>query len=235
MNKCAKLHEDSLSSKKVKFNLSSAIELSETADFVYNFVQNPWQASNFGGAFDQLFLWTYLCAFTEDASQILLYHGAKKSKNDQNHNSFFKTLGINKLFSPIFVLEWHSVYKKVSLQTICSQWCVRFERGTTLQEVCGLKKVKVSFQILFSFSTDKDRRTVSSSIFVGAEREENLIGMIPTRASLRIKVSYLTSVAKQAKTAFLHGPTVWKSPIVGIEPATFRSESAALTTAPRKA
>ena len=47
------------------------------------------------------------------------------------------------------------------------------------------------------------------------------------------KGNYLTSVAKQAKTAFLHGPTVWKSPIVGIEPATFRSESAALTTAPR--
>ena len=47
------------------------------------------------------------------------------------------------------------------------------------------------------------------------------------------KGTYLTSVAKQAKTAFLHGPTVWKSPIVGIEPATFRSESAALTTAPR--
>ena len=40
-------------------------------------------------------------------------------------------------------------------------------------------------------------------------------------------VSYLTSVAKQAKTAFLLGPTVWKSPIVGIEPKTFRSESAA--------
>ena len=31
----------------------------------------------------------------------------------------------------------------------------------------------------------------------------------------------------------VYGPTVWKSPIVGIEPATFRSESAALTTAPR--
>ena len=40
----------------------------------------------------------------------------------------------------------------------------------------------------------------------------------------------LMSVAKQAKIAFLHGPTVWKSPIAGIEPATFRSESAALTT-----
>ena len=33
MNKCAKFHKDSLSGKKVKFNLPSAIELSETADF----------------------------------------------------------------------------------------------------------------------------------------------------------------------------------------------------------
>ena len=38
MNKCAKFHKDSLSGKKVQFNLSSAIELSETADIVYNFV-----------------------------------------------------------------------------------------------------------------------------------------------------------------------------------------------------
>ena len=38
MNKCAKFHKDSLSGKKVKFNLLSAIELSETAGFVYNFV-----------------------------------------------------------------------------------------------------------------------------------------------------------------------------------------------------
>ena len=38
MNKFAKFHEDSPSCKKVKFNLPSAIELSETADFVYNFV-----------------------------------------------------------------------------------------------------------------------------------------------------------------------------------------------------
>ena len=38
------------------------------------------------------------------------------------------------------------------------------------------------------------------------------------------------SVAKQAKTAFLHGPAMWKLPIVGIEPATFRSKSAAHTT-----
>ena len=56
---------------------------------------------------------------------------------------------------------------------------------------------------------------------------------LPISIKGKVKVSYLTSVAKQAKTAFLHGPTVWKSPIVGIEPATFRSESAAQTTALR--
>ena len=38
MNKCAKFHKDSPSGKKVKFILSSVVELSETADFVYNFV-----------------------------------------------------------------------------------------------------------------------------------------------------------------------------------------------------
>ena len=38
MNKCALFRKDSPSDKKVKFNLPSAIELSETADFEYNFV-----------------------------------------------------------------------------------------------------------------------------------------------------------------------------------------------------
>ena len=38
MNKCDKFHKDSLSGKKVKFNLPSVIEFSETADFVHNFV-----------------------------------------------------------------------------------------------------------------------------------------------------------------------------------------------------
>ena len=38
MNKCARFYTDSSSEKKVKFNQVSAIELSETADFVYNFV-----------------------------------------------------------------------------------------------------------------------------------------------------------------------------------------------------
>ena len=38
LNKYAKFHGDSLSSKKV---LARAIELSETADLVYNFLQKP--------------------------------------------------------------------------------------------------------------------------------------------------------------------------------------------------
>ena len=38
MKKCAKFHKYSPSDKNVKFNLLSAIELSERADFVYNFV-----------------------------------------------------------------------------------------------------------------------------------------------------------------------------------------------------
>ena len=38
MNKCAEFHKDTPSGKKVKFNLPNAIELSETAHFVYNFV-----------------------------------------------------------------------------------------------------------------------------------------------------------------------------------------------------
>ena len=38
INKCTKFYKDSLSGQKVKFNLASAVERSETADFVHNFV-----------------------------------------------------------------------------------------------------------------------------------------------------------------------------------------------------
>ena len=49
--------------------------------------KNPIQASNFGGTFDQLFLWIFYAIFTDDASLLFLYHGAKKSKNDQKLKS----------------------------------------------------------------------------------------------------------------------------------------------------
>ena len=44
------------------------------------------QANNFGGTFDQLFLWIFYDIFTEDASLLCLYYGAKKSKMTKNSN-----------------------------------------------------------------------------------------------------------------------------------------------------
>ena len=38
MNTCVKFHKDTPSGKRVIFNFPSAMELSETIDFVYNFV-----------------------------------------------------------------------------------------------------------------------------------------------------------------------------------------------------
>ena len=58
MNKCAKFHKDSPRDKKVQFNLPIAIELSETAVLCTTLYRNVEQASNFGGTFDQRFLWS---------------------------------------------------------------------------------------------------------------------------------------------------------------------------------
>ena len=44
------------------------------------------QASNFGGVFDQLFLEFFYDIFTEDASLLLQYDGAKTSKITKNSN-----------------------------------------------------------------------------------------------------------------------------------------------------
>ena len=48
--------------------------------------RNLMQASNFGGTFDQLFLWNFYALWTEDAFLLLLYHGANKSKLTKNSN-----------------------------------------------------------------------------------------------------------------------------------------------------
>ena len=45
----------------------------------------------------------------------------------------------------------------------------------------------------------------------------------------KVKAFYFTLGAKQASAAFLREPTVWKAPIVWLEPATFRFECTALT------
>ena len=56
MNKCAKLHKDTPTDKKVKLNLPSAIELSGRPILGTILCRNLRQASNFGGAFDKVSL-----------------------------------------------------------------------------------------------------------------------------------------------------------------------------------
>ena len=48
--------------------------------------RNPMQASNFGGTFDQLFLWICLCNFHTRCPSIFLYLGAKSKKMTKNSN-----------------------------------------------------------------------------------------------------------------------------------------------------
>ena len=79
-NKCTKFHKDSPSNKKLKFNLPSAIELSETAVFVYNFCIETSCKRAISVAHLTNFSFEFLHEiFTEDASLLLLYHGAKES------------------------------------------------------------------------------------------------------------------------------------------------------------
>ena len=55
LNKCAKFHKDRPSDKKVKLNLPSTIELSETAVLCTTLYRKAMQVSNFASTFDQLF------------------------------------------------------------------------------------------------------------------------------------------------------------------------------------
>ena len=85
MNKYAKFHKDSPSGKKVKLNLPSVTELSETADFVYNF-RNLTQASNFDLRIWPTFLWHFLWNFQRMPLNVF-YTMVQKVKNDQKLKS----------------------------------------------------------------------------------------------------------------------------------------------------
>ena len=86
MNKCAKFQKDSPSGKKVKFNLARAIELSETTVFVYNFIETLSKRAPSVAHLTNFSFEFFYEIFTEDASQLLLYHCAKKSKMTKNPN-----------------------------------------------------------------------------------------------------------------------------------------------------
>ena len=80
INKCAKFHGHIQSSDKVKFNLASTIELSETPVLCTTLYRHLTQASNVVGALDQLFPGIFYAIFTEDMSLLLLYRRAKEYK-----------------------------------------------------------------------------------------------------------------------------------------------------------
>ena len=87
MNKWAKFHKDSPRDKKVNFNLPSAIELSETPVLCATLYKNPKQASNFGGTFDQLFLWISFWNFHKKMPLYFSYNMVQNVKNDQKLKS----------------------------------------------------------------------------------------------------------------------------------------------------
>ena len=86
MSKCAQFHKDSPSDKKLNSISRARLNFRRRPIVCTTSYRKPIQASNFGGKFDQLFLSLFYEIFTEDASSILLYHGAKKVKNDQTSN-----------------------------------------------------------------------------------------------------------------------------------------------------
>ena len=87
MNKCATFHKDSPSDKKVKLSLTSAIELSETAVFCVQLcIETLCKWATSVAHLTNLSFEFFYEIFTEDASPLPLYHGAKKSKMTKNSN-----------------------------------------------------------------------------------------------------------------------------------------------------
>ena len=80
MNKCAKFHKDSPSDKKVKFNLPSVIELSDTADFVYNFVQKPYASEQLRWHIWPTFLLNFFMKFSQKMPLYIFYTMMQKSQ-----------------------------------------------------------------------------------------------------------------------------------------------------------
>ena len=80
MNKCAKFYKDSPSGKKVQFNLARAIELSETAVFVYNFVQKPYASEQLRWHIWPAFPLNFLMKFSQKMPLYFFYTMVQKSQ-----------------------------------------------------------------------------------------------------------------------------------------------------------
>ena len=106
MNKCAKFHKDSSSGKKVKLNLARAIELSETAVFcVHLCIETLCKRATLVSHLTNFSFEFVYEIFTEDASPLLLYHGAKKSKMTKTQIKGGPALSCFKVFWDIVGFE----------------------------------------------------------------------------------------------------------------------------------
>ena len=89
MSKCAKFHEDIPSRYRLqtKLILASAIELSETASFWFNFVQKTDASAQLWWQIWPTFsLNIFYAVFTHDSFLSFLYHDAKKLKMPKSHS-----------------------------------------------------------------------------------------------------------------------------------------------------
>ena len=80
MNKCAKFHKDSPSDKKAKFDLASAIELSETANCVDNFVLKPYVIEQLRWHIGPMFPLNFYMKFSQKMPLYFFYTFVQKSQ-----------------------------------------------------------------------------------------------------------------------------------------------------------
>ena len=80
MNKCAKFHKDSPSGKKAKLYLARAVELSETAVFVYNFVWKPYASEQLRWHIWPTFPLNFFMKFSQKMPLYLFYTMVQKSQ-----------------------------------------------------------------------------------------------------------------------------------------------------------
>ena len=80
MNKCAKFHKDSPSGKKLNSISRVRLNFRRRPILCTTLYRNQMQASNFGGAFDQLFLWIFFMKFSQKMPLNVFYTMVQKSQ-----------------------------------------------------------------------------------------------------------------------------------------------------------
>ena len=80
LNKCAKFHGDSPSGEKLNSISREQLNFRRRPFLCTTLYRNLMQASNFGGTFDQLFLWTFFMKFSQKMPLYLFYTMVQKSQ-----------------------------------------------------------------------------------------------------------------------------------------------------------